>query len=107
MGWSRTRGERGSGNGGGGGGCCFRLRSRDSTSGGVDGRRGHLDGCSTGPGTRKVFMATLEGVLDTKKPQAISTDGSRGKCERRDPEQRTVEPSTFYLEWDLGSSRKS
>src|SRR5260370_42684349 len=103
MGWSRTRGERGSGNGGGGGGCCFRLRSRGSTSGGVDGRRGHLDGCSTGPGTRKVFMATLEGVLDTKKPQAISTDGSRDKCERRDPEQSTVEPDWCDVECDRAS----
>src|SRR5260370_27514156 len=103
MGWSRTRGERGSGNGGGGGGCCFRLRSRNSTSGGVDGRRGHLDGCSTGPGTRKVFMATLEGVLDTKKPRAISTDGSRDKCDSINPEQRTVEPYWLYGESDLGS----
>jgi hypothetical protein len=31
-------------------------------------------------------VATLEGVLDTNKPRAVSTHGSRDECDRRHSE---------------------
>src|SRR5438128_10268199 len=47
-----------------------------------------LDRCPTGPGNRKVLVATLAGVLDTKKPRAVSTNGSRDKCRGRHPKDK-------------------
>jgi len=44
-------------------------------------------------------MATLADVLDTKRPRAISTHGSRDKFSGRHTEQGTVERSGFM--WNV------
>src|SRR5437879_10985931 len=51
-------------------------------------------------------MATLAVVLDTRKPRAISTDGSRDKCDWRNAEQRTMEPQWLYVECNSASRRE-
>ena len=46
----------------------------------------------------QLFKKSLARVMDTEEPRAISTDGSRDKRDRRDAEQRTMEPQWFYVE---------
>jgi len=43
------------------------------------------------------------GILDTSKPRAISTDGSRDKCGGRHSEQGTMEPQWLYVECNPAS----
>ncbi len=65
--------------------------------------RSYLGRRSTGSGNRKVFVAALAGVLDTKKRWGVSTYGSRDKCGGGHSKQGTMESQWLYVECNSAS----